>query len=102
MALQEIGLHLYNAENQTDQKVSTMDRLSAVQVTQWHFWRGQNPRSKTTVTWQKRFARKSSLLFVFGTTPSPLVCLFAVPARPGMKGLTSKTEASNEDFIAVV
>jgi hypothetical protein len=40
--------------------------------------------------------------FCFWDHAFALVCLFAVPARPGMKGLPSKTEASNEDFIAVV
>ena len=33
-ALSEMGLPLYSAENQTDQKVATMDRLSAMQVAQ--------------------------------------------------------------------
>lgn len=36
LASQEMGSRLYNPENQTDQKISTMDRWTAAQVAQSH------------------------------------------------------------------
>jgi hypothetical protein len=110
-----MGLHLYNAENQTDQKVSTMDRLSAVQVAQSNLrehlcgleylmalLEGAESEIQNHGYLTETLRKKIFSAFCFWDHVFALVCLSAVPTRAGMKGSTWKTEASNEDVIAVI
>ena len=77
-------LRFYNADNTTDQKMSTMERLSAAQAIQSNLrdhssgleylsvlLRRANWRPKAPALSQRNFERKSSPPFASGTTASP-------------------------------
>jgi hypothetical protein len=92
-----------------------MDRLSAVQVAQstlrehpcgleylMALLEGAKSEVQIHGYLAETFRKKIFSAFCFWDHAFALVCLFAVPARAGTKGSTSKTEASNEDVIAVI
>ena len=115
LALLEMGLRLYNAENQSDQKVSTMDRWSAMQVAQSNLREHRSgleylsallERAKSEIQsdgyLSATLRKKIFSVFCFWDYGFVLGCLSAGPARGGMKDPPSKTETSNADVIAII
>jgi hypothetical protein len=115
LALAEMGLPLYKAENQTDQKVSTMDRLTAVQVAQSNL--REHPsgleylsallqRAKSEIQNHGFISEKLRTMiystFCFWDHGFALGCLSAGPARAGRNDIPSKTETSNAEVLALI
>jgi hypothetical protein len=108
-------LRLYNAENPTDQKVSTMDRLFATQVAQSNLREHRSGLEYLSALLEgakseiqnhgyipEKLRRKIFSVFCFWDYALALGCLSAGPARGGMKDSVSKTEPSNADVIAII
>jgi hypothetical protein len=115
LALQEMGLRLYNPENQTDQKASTMDRWSAVQAAQSNLREHQSGLEYLTALLRgakseiqrdgyisEILRKKIFSLVCLRDYGFALACLNATPARGGMKDPTSKTRTSNADVIPII
>jgi hypothetical protein len=115
LALAEMELRLYNAENPTDQKVSTMDRLFAAQVAQSNLrehrsgleylsalLEGAKSEIQNHGYISEKLRKKIFSAFCFWDYGFALGCLSAGPARGGMKDPVSKTETSNADIIAIL
>jgi hypothetical protein len=110
-----MGLPLYNANNQTDQKVSTMDRLSAMQAAQSNLrehqsgleylsalLRGAKSEIQNHGFISERLRRKIFSVFCFCDYSFALACVSAAPARAGTNDFPSKTEISNADVLALI
>lgn len=115
LALAEMELRLYNAENPTDQKVSTMARLFAAQVAQSNLrehrsgleylsalLEGAKSEIQSHGYISEKLRKKIFSAFCFWDYGFALGCLSAGPARGGMKDPVSKTETSNADVIAII
>ena len=108
-------LRLYNAESPTGQKVSTMDRLSAVRVrleqSAGTWFRPRIPE-RTSAAGEirdpkRRFIsetlrKKLFSALCFGDYGFALCCVSGGPGRGGPKDPFSKNETSNADIIAVI
>jgi hypothetical protein len=114
LALSAMELRLYNAENPTDQKVSTMDRWSAVQVAQSNLrehrsgleylsalLEGVKSEIQREGYLSEALRKKIFSVFCFWDHGFVLACLSAGPAQAGVKNPPSKTETSNADVIAI-
>jgi hypothetical protein len=115
LALSEMGLPLYKADNQTDQKVSTIDRWTAVQAAQSNL--REHPagleylcallkRAKSEIQKHgfisENLRKKIYSVCCFWDHAFALVCVSAGPARAGRDDLPSKTEISNADVLALI
>jgi NADH dehydrogenase/NADH:ubiquinone oxidoreductase subunit G len=115
LASQEMGSRLYNPENQTDQKISTMDRWTAAQVAQSHalesepgieylaaLLRGAKSEIQGDGYISENLRKKIFSIACFWDYGFALVCLNATPARAGMKDPSSTTEMSNADVVDIL
>jgi hypothetical protein len=115
LASQEMGSRLYNPENQTDQKISTMDRWTAAQVAQSSaresqsgleyltaLLRGAKSEIQSDGYISENLRKKIFSIACLWDYGFALVCLNATPRRAGMKDPASKTETSNADVVVII
>ena len=120
VALSEMGLDLYSTENQTDQKVSTRDRWSAMQVDQSNL-RGHHSslaylsallmKAKLEIVREGYISEKSCKkivsAFCFWDALFALSCAYSGPTEPKIdsppKQSTDKqTEPKRADIVALI
>jgi hypothetical protein len=105
---------LHNPESQTDQKASTMDRWSAMQVAQSNLrehqpgleylialLRGAKSEIQSDGYISQKLRKKIFSTVCLWDYGLALTCVNAGPGRAGMKDPTSTTETSNADVIAI-
>ncbi|MBZ5652885.1 MAG: hypothetical protein LAO18_20645 [Acidobacteriia bacterium] len=115
LAISEMELRLYNAENPTDQKMSTMERLSAAQLAQRTLREHGSGldylsvllrRAKSEIQSQgfisERLRKKIFSTVCFWDYGFALGCLSGGPGRGGPKDSLSETETSNADLLAII
>ena len=115
LALSEMGLRLYSAENPTDQKASTMERLRAAQDAQSNLREHGSGLEYLSVLLRQAKSEIQSDGFISETLRNKLFsllcfwdcgfalcCLSGGPGRGGPKDPFSKSETSNADIIAII
>jgi hypothetical protein len=115
LALQEMGWRLHNPENHADQKASTMDRWSAMQVAQSNLrehqsgleylmalLRGAKSQIQSDGYISQELRKKIFSTVCLWDYPLALTCVNAGPGRAGMKDPSSTTEISNADVVAIL
>ena len=115
LASQEMGSRLYNPENQTDQKISTMERWTAAQVAQSNARESQSGLEYLTALLRgakseiqrdgyisENLRKKIFSIACLWDYGFASVCLNATPRRAGIKDPTSKTETSNADVVVII
>lgn len=115
LAISEMGLRLYKAENPTDQKASTMERLRAAQDAQRNLREHGSGLEYLSVLLRQAKSEIQSDGFISETLRNKLFsavcfwdygfalcCLSGGPGRGGPKDPFSKTETSNADIIAII
>jgi hypothetical protein len=115
LALQEMGWRLHNPENQTDQKASTMDRWSVMQVAQSNLrehpsgleylmalLRGAKSQIQSDGYISQELRKKIFSTVCLLDYTLALTCVNAGPGRAEMKDPSSTTELSNADVVAIL
>ena len=115
LALQEMGWRLHNPESQSDQKASTMDRWSAMQVAQSNLrehqsgleylmalLRGGKSQIQSDGYISQELRKKIFSTVCLWDYSLALTCVNAGPGRAGMKDPSSATEISNADVVAIL
>jgi hypothetical protein len=115
LALQEMGWRLHNPESPTDQKASTMDRWSAMQVAQSNLrehlsgleylialLRGAKSEIQSDGYISQELRKKIFSTVCLWDYGLALTCVNAGPGRAGMKDPISTTEMSNADVVAIL